>query len=567
MSRLVIALVPATVLGSYPLVYASWGGGEWPFSLLMPWAAMFLVIWLWQIARARQTPCGQGCLGILSAMYFAAAAASALFANQKAFCATALAGLGGNLLLAYAVAVSFDPKKNLPLLTVWMGVATLVSLWAVATYLRAAGAGAEVATAPSVTFGNRNFLAGFLAASVFACAGFACRRSDDARWEGRRVLYLFWAAFLLAVIVAACRSRGALLAMAMAGFALLLGRVRNWLIRFALVVGAALAMLIAREILPVKARLLHLIQSDVRPAIWAGAWQMIWERPWLGHGWGSFVTEYPPYRPLRYWTLPTAASLTNHAHNELLEIAAEGGLISLAVFLGLVGFVLWRGARAARDDPAAAGLTGALGLLLIHNMVDVNLRHAPNQTLFWILMGLILAQRRGEPDAPSLAQAGRQAVRFWVRAGAGVGGVLVAVFAVARPLWADAQYSCALRAADRGDWPRAVAAYEKSLVVWPQRLEGWYRLGFAYAQIGLAHGQSGEHEQAVKALLRAREAYARLRRVAPDYAEVNLNAGMIEMSLSRPARAVDLFERAARSNPYDARAVQWLARARMAAEQ
>ncbi len=86
-----------------------------------------------------------------------------------------------------------------------------------------------------------------------------------------------------------------------------------------------------------------------RPEIWAGAREMVFEQPWVGHGYGykNFHAAWE-----RRSSRPDA--LYNSAHNTPLEIAFELGVIGLALAAWIWGVVVWRLVGAARRGPAVA---------------------------------------------------------------------------------------------------------------------------------------------------------------------------------------------------------------------
>src|SRR5580704_801112 len=108
------------------------------------------------------------------------------------------------------------------------------------------------------------------------------------------------------------------------------------------VVALAVAALLARPYVRQQWR------TDVRPMIWKATLDMIAARPLLGHGLGAYIAVYPAYRWPEYFLRPKATNVTDHAHNELLEIAAEQGLIGLAATLWLWATAVWCGFRACQ---------------------------------------------------------------------------------------------------------------------------------------------------------------------------------------------------------------------------
>jgi O-antigen ligase len=113
-----------------------------------------------------------------------------------------------------------------------------------------------------------------------------------------------------------------------------------------------------------------------RMAHWQAAWGMIQDRPWFGYGAGNYEVAYPRYS-LAGWQEPLG-----HAHNVLLNVTAETGLVGLAAyvfFLAAALWMCWRAARAERgggnDAPAfayaiALGVMGVLLAKITHEMLD-----------------------------------------------------------------------------------------------------------------------------------------------------------------------------------------------------
>ena len=110
-----------------------------------------------------------------------------------------------------------------------------------------------------------------------------------------------------------------------------------------------------------------------RMAHWQAAVAMIEERPALGFGAGNYADAYPSVN-LPGWKEPLG-----HAHNVLLNVTAETGLVGLAAYLAFLACALWtcwRGAQAAGlrvDNAGRAIALGVLGILcakITHEMLD-----------------------------------------------------------------------------------------------------------------------------------------------------------------------------------------------------
>jgi O-antigen ligase len=106
-----------------------------------------------------------------------------------------------------------------------------------------------------------------------------------------------------------------------------------------------------------------------RLAHWQAASAMWRDNPWLGAGFGNYAVVYPAYAIGR-WLDPLG-----HAHNYLLNLGAETGLIGIIAYLIFwfsVFGVLWRAIRHS-DGLERAIAVGGMGIMVhlhIHNLVD-----------------------------------------------------------------------------------------------------------------------------------------------------------------------------------------------------
>lgn len=83
-----------------------------------------------------------------------------------------------------------------------------------------------------------------------------------------------------------------------------------------------------------------------RRAVWGPVWEMISERPILGHGWFT-VWDTPGLQREE-----SLVGLTS-AHNSFLEVWLGAGLSALVAFVAIVGLALWGSARTLWLDPTA----------------------------------------------------------------------------------------------------------------------------------------------------------------------------------------------------------------------
>jgi len=385
------------------------------------------------------------------------------------------------------------------------------------------------------TFGNRNLLAAYLAASIPLALALRDRR--------------VWPLIALNLIgIWLCHSRGAWIALAVIAIVFLIIRSQSASIFWRRIVwaGAALVLIVASFATPYIQRQWR---TDVRPLIWQSTLRMIADKPLLGHGLGTYLIEYPTYRSPEYFNRPKAANVTDHAHNEFLEIAAEQGFVGLAATLLLWGTALWLGFRRAQSDIPTAGLLGAALILLMHGLLDVGLRHPPNQSLFWLLLGLLTASSANKPKPISPARFPRLALA----AGAGLLAIWLFLAGCWNPLRADWWDRQARLADRRGNPADAIAGAENALNIQPFRIETRYFLAGVLARIPTPAARDAAIDQC-----------QRLLEIAPDYADLRLNFGALLLDAGRPADALPHLQRAVATNPSNQNAHRLLATAQQA---
>jgi hypothetical protein len=126
-------------------------------------------------------------------------------------------------------------------------------------------------------------------------------------------------------------------------------------------------------------------------------------------GLGNFKVQYPSYQwrtqkvdPAFGVTAPY--TLTEHVHNEYLQVMAEGGCLGLAIFLSLWGFALWKlfQRRGLGSDPPfqweAAAALGVCGSVLGFSFSNFPLQLAPVALMAgWTLASAERGERSPSP--------------------------------------------------------------------------------------------------------------------------------------------------------------------------
>jgi tetratricopeptide (TPR) repeat protein len=124
-----------------------------------------------------------------------------------------------------------------------------------------------------------------------------------------------------------------------------------------------------------KEKLIHFIEKSIQPRllIWQGAFEGFLEKPLFGHGFGTFVLDFPVHRHLEQVLGGHGNEQVNHGHSLFIHYAFELGLVGLILVIALFYLV-------------AVKAPQALPCLALIGATDSNLQSF-NQ---FLLMGLIL---------------------------------------------------------------------------------------------------------------------------------------------------------------------------------
>jgi O-antigen ligase/tetratricopeptide (TPR) repeat protein len=131
--------------------------------------------------------------------------------------------------------------------------------------------------------------------------------------------------------------------------------------------------------------------SNLRFDIWKDCIKIAGQFPLTGTGFGTLVDIYPKYRSI------AASGLLEHAHNDYIELASDGGIIACVLMGWFLLAVLSRSFRTflKRREPYSVYLfvgsvTGLLSIL-IHGAGDFNLQIGANGLYFFFLAGLTVS--------------------------------------------------------------------------------------------------------------------------------------------------------------------------------
>jgi O-antigen ligase len=203
-------------------------------------------------------------------------------------------------------------------------------------------------------------------------------RNNFAQFLERNLLYLSFAAIMLASGLASASRAGSTILVVEALAVLWLCRKSSSVRQMSLALMFSTVLLAS---VPGTGNLIgRLVAPDPfesRREISGSTLEMISTRPWTGFGLGTFPTVYPEYAVF------DVGRSVEHAHNDWLEWAAEGGIPFLLVWIGLA---LWLVRPAVRTGWGI----GVLGCFL-HGMVDYPFARFGISAWVLILIGMLAA--------------------------------------------------------------------------------------------------------------------------------------------------------------------------------
>ena len=259
------------------------------------------------------------------------------------------------------------------------------------------------------TLGNPNVLAAFLVMT----SGISCGWSMETGYmRGKRVLMVLTMLEIFCLVLT--YSRGAWLAVGIMAFiAVAVGRKLSRRVFLGGFTVLSVLGVVAYDTL--KIRLLSILDMfnsadssvALRWALWESTTAMIQEHPWLGIGWGTYPYVYPYYD----FFVQNESVTIHHAHNSLLNIAAEVGIPGMLCFAIACGLTLAKMIRhlrqnTERDNGLQFGIILAMTGLAAFSMTDHVLFNIQVAAVFWAL----LAIAAGMPENRNEAVQG-----FWVK--------------------------------------------------------------------------------------------------------------------------------------------------------
>ncbi len=132
-------------------------------------------------------------------------------------------------------------------------------------------------------------------------------------------------------------------------------------------------------------RLFEFATGHVRLELWREAWFIFLQSPLLGVGWGQFAWQHFQYGVL--FKSSGLSGLYNNAHNIIMQMLAETGLVGALMVIG--GVVIWlHGLRRMAFDISLWWLLGLVAIIGIHSMLEFPIWYSHFLGIAALLLGL-----------------------------------------------------------------------------------------------------------------------------------------------------------------------------------
>jgi len=379
------------------------------------------------------------------------------------------------------------PEQVLRLFTVFCTAVFLAGIYAVVQKLDVdpfpwENRNSDTYTNLPATFGNPNYAAH---AIILALIMIVCLVRSGTRWAG----WLFVPVLLFHLYSTGQRAGW----IALAGAALLAGLgfllVRNS--RRPLLATTGTLLLVALLGVSAVGGVMYLTQLRTGHAFpldlslllryqsYVSATNMLFDAPILGHGPAVYGLAYPAYwTPYEQAWFAQELRMNEHVHNDLLELAIDGGLAAAGLYLSMLilgmGYGLLLAARGENALQKRLGLTFAafFAAFAIDGLFGFNLRVPVTAGLFFLMMGMLdglWSAAESPKEAPE---------RGWIWRAAPRTALLLLLFLTTwqetRRFVAEYYFFAGNNARLAGDSENAMAAFEKSAgyAPWSWRIPG-----------------------------------------------------------------------------------------------
>lgn len=225
----------------------------------------------------------------------------------------------------------------------------------------------------------------------------------------KRPAWFFPAFAVLSVTLVLTLTRNAWIGFFSASFVLIAMRKMRWVIAVPLVAGIVFAASVTMFPATIGSRMQSVFNPNETSArdrilMIKSGWQIIKDYPLTGVGSGMIPQVYPRYR-----AADSVFRNNQHLHNNLVQLAAENGILALIAWIWLIGKVLldlihWkRNVMSPEEKFIIHGSIGILVSLISAGMFEYNFGDSEIKMLFLVLITLPYAWHRWILEKESVA--------------------------------------------------------------------------------------------------------------------------------------------------------------------
>ncbi|MFN0117929.1 MAG: tetratricopeptide repeat protein [Elusimicrobiota bacterium] len=292
-----------------------------------------------------------------------------------------------------------------------------------------------------------------------------------------------------------------------------------------------------------------------RILIWSCAWDMMKTQPFLGIGWGGFELFYPFFQGKFLLTnlLAPLRTHANNAHNILLEIWAQVGMVGLGVFLWFFITLFtngWKIFKAQENEGMTRPITAALLASMLGMVADnfagnVSIFFAVPAFLFWWLMG-IMATSSPKKSFHKLATS--KPLGLIAVSTLSLISSFSAIYYFQR--WQqEMAYFQGFKESKSGLVQQSIKSLETAHSWFPGEVNSNYEMGNSYSQYAKTLQEKGSNEERLKYIDKSVWAYKEAFKANPGYDEIYFNVGISEAQRANWPETIKHLEIALFINP------------------
>jgi O-antigen ligase len=302
-------------------------------------------------------------------------------------------------------------------------------------------------------FGNPNFIGAFL--GMFITGSIAFAFSDHFSWK-YRIAFIILGLIALYEIKESNAVQGLVVTgagLAMIGFYLVRAKTKGFIAKIIYLVFVAIAGAFALAGALQKGPLAEAIYKksvSLRGTYWETGINIGMDRPWTGVGMDSYGNWYRAFRPDRALVdTPGVGTVTNAAHNVVIDVFAYGGFPMLISYLAILSIGVWVILKVTLRKRAYDGTFVALATTWLAYQLQsiISINQIGLALWGWVLVGALVAYEYSTREVTTVDNKGKgvkeKELIFSPQLVGGIGLVVGALIAVP-PMSADMKWKSAL---------------------------------------------------------------------------------------------------------------------------